>query len=314
MNNISRFLIFLLSIFLLLSTSYAENTVKPVDAVIVPVSSELSATAPASGLCVFDSKLYTITDDFRLVSVASPEMEHNAVPETVINLLEYVDSGVFEKPAMFTVFSFMLAEDGTHLYLLDSFRDRLYRANGNELEFVAKLNTVDIISANGGAVKFRNPFILDGFLYMVRVGDVCQLYRFSLTDGTGELVDTGASAYAEIIPYKDGQLLARVINSGTIVILNAENPSVAQPFASIGARDTAGLAYDAVNDKVYCVSGLDLYQITEQSAEWVCHFGMDPLSFEGSLIWLEHYVALDWYGLFLDETAPADPLLECSNL
>lgn len=286
--------ILLLSLILCFSiTGIAEEPyVRQIENVISTPNNALAAKTPACCIWVFDSKLYTVTREKRVVSVPVPTPTNYSQPlETVVDLADYPHI----IPGDFFIASCQLVDDGHNLYLLDYDCDKIYRITGSQIDLVTGFDFISIVE---GAYKFRYPIIWDAHLYLIRTGERLQLLRFPFTTGKGEVVDTGEYTFSELMPYKNGQWLGLVANTGLIVALDPTTMTVTEQIANIAEKDVAGVAYDTATDKIYCSIGLELYRLDKGELTWITHFGMDSLSIDQALIWQNRYTALDWYGIF----------------
>ena len=252
-----------------------------------------SAVVSAQGV---QDTLYIITDG-KLIGYDTAQSD----PKTIIELSDY--PGIPRA-------GLLLTSDQSALYALSPAQGILYLADGTELRETVHLDLSQLGQAREDGLRyviFDHPVIRNDALFVLYTdpeayGDKA-LYRFSLADGKGEKIETGARSLSELASYQHEQLMAVDCNTMELVPIDTQSGKVLQPFDAFKAFDDGSIAYDPQSKRLFFIHGTELMASCNQKTETV-----DYLPFNGAAgaayagLWDGHYVVLDTTGLYVCAT------------
>lgn len=192
-----------------------------------------------------------------------------------------------------------LMSDGETLYLLYPYEGIIFEVTKGGLVEKLRLD-IDGLGEQREDVYYvilDDPVMADGWVYFLIIdpatyGDA-QLYRFSMTDGKREKIDTSDMSIKQIDPYKDGKILLQNSNDQTVYAFDAAEGKIGEAVTVLPDVTDGMVTYDADRDK--------LYYLNEQYL-MVCGVGdtyLDNGPENGG--WLTQYAAM-WHGELLTLT------------
>lgn len=218
---------------------------------------------------VVQDTLYIITDG-KLIGYDTAQSD----PKTIIELSDY--PGIPRA-------GLLLTSDQSALYALSPAQGILYLADGTELRETVHLDLSQLGQAREDGLRyviFDHPVIRNNALYVLNTDPETYektLYRFSLDDGKGEKIETGARWLDELAPYQHDQLMAIDYNTMELVVIDTQSNRVLQPFGALAAYSDGAIAYDSQGSRLFFIHGTELMASYNQKTERV-----DFLPFDGA--------------------------------
>lgn len=234
--------------------------------------------------CVVQDTLYFLRDD-----IIWSQSEFSGRAELFLDLKD-------ETAIPFYKHHTTLMSDGETLYLLYPYEGMIFEITEVGLVEKLRLDIAGLGEQRGNVyyVIMENPVMVDGYVYFLVTDpatyDDAQLYRFSMTDGKREKIDTPDMSLKQIYPYKDGKILLQNSNDQTVYAFDTAEGKLGEAVTVLSDSNDGMVTYDADRDRLYYLN--DRYLMVCGVAETYLDHGPD----DGG--WLSSYAAM-WHGELL---------------
>ena len=236
--------------------------------------------------CVVQDTLYFLRDD---IIWSQAEFAGSPRAELFLDLKD-------ETAIPFYKHHTTLMSDGETLYLLYPYTGTIFEVTEAGLVEKLKLDIAGLGEQRGDIYYtiLEDPVMVDGYVYFLVVDPVtyvdAQLYRFSMTDGQREKMDTANMSLKQLRPYKDGTILLLNSNDQTVYAFDAASGKLGDAVTVLPDVNDGMVTYDAERDKLYYLN--DRYLMVCGVPDTYLDHGPD----DGG--WLSSYAAM-WHGELL---------------